>query len=179
MAENKTRPTSESVETFLKGIGDQDRREDCKNLAAMMEEITGERPKMWGDSIVGFGDYHYKYASGREGDWFLAGFSPRKQNLTIYITCDLEYYADMLDGLGVMANPEGKVVGRAGSHPIEEELPDIGSKSTMGGGVAGRWDGPAFGFALRDNKLELASALLPKAEHGDRTFLVAELDAGA
>ena len=107
MAENKTRLTSKSVEAFLNGIEDPDRQEDCKKLAVMMEEITGAGPKMWGDSIIGFGNYHYRYASGREGDWFLAGFSPRKQNLTIYITCDLEYYADMLEGLGKFKHGKG------------------------------------------------------------------------
>jgi len=69
-------------------------------IAALMERITGSKPKMWGDSIVGFGDYRYKYASGREGDWFLAGFSPRKQNLSIYIMGYLEFYEEELEGLG-------------------------------------------------------------------------------
>jgi hypothetical protein len=65
-----------------------------------MKEVTGEEPKMWGDSIVGFGAYHYKYASGREGDWFLAGFSPRQQNLTLYIMAGFDNYEALLNQLG-------------------------------------------------------------------------------
>ena len=65
-----------------------------------MKEVTGEEPKMWGDSIVGFGDYHYQYASGREGNWFLAGFSPRKQNLTLYIMAGFDNYDTLLSQLG-------------------------------------------------------------------------------
>src|ERR1051325_11999097 len=85
MAEQKTKPTDESVEDFLNRISDAERREDCFAVAKMMEEITGERPVMWGPSIVGFGTYHYKYASGREGDWPVTGFSPRKKDLTVYM----------------------------------------------------------------------------------------------
>src|SRR5688500_11199124 len=85
MAELKTKQTNASVEQFLNDIPDPVKREDCKTVAALMTEITGHKPKMWGPSIVGFGTYHYKYASGREGDWPVAGFSPRKQNLTLYV----------------------------------------------------------------------------------------------
>ena len=77
MAENKTKPTPKSVASYLAEIEDPLRQADCNTISAMMEEITGSNPKMWGESIVGFGDYRYKYASGREGDWFLAGFSNR------------------------------------------------------------------------------------------------------
>lgn len=83
MAELKTKPNKISVEKFLKTIADEQTRSDCKTLVKLMKEATGAEPKMWGSSIVGFGQYHYKYESGREGDWFLAGFSPRKQNLTL------------------------------------------------------------------------------------------------
>ena len=83
MAENKTKPTTKSVPEFLEQIEDPKRKADCISISALMEKLTNSPPKMWGDSIVGFGDYRYKYTSGREGDWFLAGFSPRKQNLTI------------------------------------------------------------------------------------------------
>ncbi|TFH19807.1 MAG: DUF1801 domain-containing protein [Bacteroidia bacterium] len=72
-----------------------------------MEEQSGSKPKMWGDSMVGFGDYRYKYASGREGDWFLVGFSPRKQNLTLYIMGYLEFYTDILRGLGKFKHGKG------------------------------------------------------------------------
>lgn len=85
MAELKTKPTKHSVEEFLNSIGDAQKRKDSFRLKELMEKLTGSEAKMWGDSIIGFGDYHYKYASGREGDWFQAGFSPRKQNLTIYL----------------------------------------------------------------------------------------------
>ena len=107
MAENKTKPTQHSVELFLEGIEDPGRRSDCKTIAALMQDLTGAEPKMWGESIVGFGDYHYRYASGREGDWFLAGFSPRKQNLTIYIMGYLEYYTDILKNLGKHKHGKG------------------------------------------------------------------------
>ena len=107
MAENKTKPTTKSVPDFLNSIEDPARKNDCKTLSALMEKITGSKPKMWGDSIVGFGDYHYKYASGREGDWFLVGFSPRKQNLTLYIMGYLEFYTDLLEGLGTFKHGKG------------------------------------------------------------------------
>ncbi len=90
MAELKTKPNQESVEAFLETIVDERRRKDCYSILELMKNATGEDPKMWGDTIVGFGAYHYKYASGREGDWFLTGFSPRKQNLTLYIMSGFE-----------------------------------------------------------------------------------------
>jgi hypothetical protein len=85
MSEAKTRPTSKSVERFLAGVENDRRRDDSFRMLEIMREITGEEPKMWGPSIVGFGSYHYRYASGREGDWMLTGFSPRKSSLTVYI----------------------------------------------------------------------------------------------
>ena len=107
MAENKTKPTAKSVPEFLEQIEDPIRKADCKSISALMEKLSGSKPKMWGDSIVGFGDYRYKYASGREGDWFLAGFSPRKQNLTVYIMAYLEYYPDRLERLGKFKHGKG------------------------------------------------------------------------
>ena len=107
MAENKTKPTAKSVPEFMEQIQNPQRKADCRKLASLMEQITGSEPKMWGDSIVGFGVYHYKYASGREGDWFLAGFSPRKQNLTVYIMGYLEYYQDYLERLGKFKHGKG------------------------------------------------------------------------
>ena len=107
MAENKTKPTAKSVPEFLNQIADPKRREDCLAIAEIMERLSGSQPKMWGDSIVGFGDYRYKYASGREGDWFLVGFAPRKQNLSIYIMGYLEYYSDILEGLGKFKHGKG------------------------------------------------------------------------
>jgi len=107
MAENKTKPTAKSVPEFLEQIEDPTRKADCIAIADLMERLSGSKPKMWGDAIVGFGDYRYKYASGREGDWFLAGFSPRKQNLTVYIMGYLEYYPDHLERLGKFKHGKG------------------------------------------------------------------------
>ena len=100
MAELKTAPTDQSVATFLEAVSDAGKREDCKTLVQLMGDITQEPPLMWGDSIVGFGSYHYRYASGREGDWFLAGFSPRKQNLTIYIVSGFSHFPTLMEKLG-------------------------------------------------------------------------------
>ena len=107
MAENKTKATTKSVPEFLEAIEDPLRRTDCEKIASLMERLSGSKPKMWGESIVGFGEYRYKYASGREGDWFLVGFSPRKQNLTVYIMGYLEYYPDHLERLGKFKHGKG------------------------------------------------------------------------
>jgi len=85
MAELKTKATAASVSQFINAIPDEHRRRDCKTLVAMMTKATKAKPRMWGSSIVGFGDYHYKYDTGREADWFEAGFSPRKAALTLYL----------------------------------------------------------------------------------------------
>ena len=85
MAELKTQVTKASVEKFLNGIKDEKKRQDCYQLLKIMKKATKAEPKMWGTSIIGFGDHHYVYESGREGDWFLTGFSPRAQNLTLYM----------------------------------------------------------------------------------------------
>ncbi|MEW5987493.1 MAG: DUF1801 domain-containing protein [Chloroflexota bacterium] len=100
MAELKTKLTEQSVEAFLNTVADERKRQDCYTILELMREATGAEPKMWGDSIVGFGRYHYKYASGREGDWFLAGFSPRKQNLTLYIMGGFDTYEELMVQLG-------------------------------------------------------------------------------
>jgi hypothetical protein len=100
MAELKTKVNDASVEEFLKGIDDKTKRDDAFQILEMMKKVTKSEPKMWGTSIVGFGDYHYKYESGREGDYFLTGFSPRKQNLTLYITGGFEEHGELLDKLG-------------------------------------------------------------------------------
>src|ERR1035441_8048272 len=84
MAENKTKPTQLSVTAFIDAVADPARRADAKVLVKLMQTATGEKPKMWGPSIVGFGSYHYKYESGREGDAPLVGFSPRKAALVLY-----------------------------------------------------------------------------------------------
>lgn len=100
MAEIKTKQTDQSVEAFLNGIKVDKKRQDSFAILELMKQVTGKEPKMWGDSIVGFGNYHYKYASGREGDWFLVGFSPRKQNLALYIMSGFTDYDDLLNKLG-------------------------------------------------------------------------------
>ena len=100
MAELKTKKTEQSVNDFLNKIADAQRREDCFALAKLMEEATGCEPKMWGPSIVGFDSYHYKYESGREGDWLMTGFSPRKQDLTLYIMLGFEKHGDLMKQLG-------------------------------------------------------------------------------
>lgn len=107
MSELKTKPTDEKVSAFLDAIEDTQKREDSIQIAAWMKEIMQVEPKMWGPSIVGFGDYHYKYASGQEGDWFLAGFSPRKQALTLYLMSGVQYHQDLLDKLGKHTTGKG------------------------------------------------------------------------
>jgi len=100
MAELKTKPTDESVKDFINRIPDEERRADCFAVAKIMEEVTGEKPKMWDPSIVGFGSYHFKYDSGREGDWLVTGFSPRKKDLTLYIMMGFEKHAELMKKLG-------------------------------------------------------------------------------
>ena len=100
MAENKTKETEANVDAFLNQIEDEQRRADGKAIAKLMQQATKFKPKMWGSSIVGFGSYHYKYESGREGDSCLVGFSPRKQNLVLYITGGFENYEALLRRLG-------------------------------------------------------------------------------
>lgn len=100
MAELKTRRHDGDVDAFLAGIDNENRRNDARRLRALMAEVSGDDGAMWGDSIVGFGTYHYRYASGREGDWFQVGFSPRKRNLVIYLMEDFKGRDALLDRLG-------------------------------------------------------------------------------
>lgn len=100
MAELKTKLTDENVTAFLNTVTDEQKRSDCFVVKSLMEKLTGEPALMWGTSIVGFGSYHYKYASGREGDWMLTAFSPRKQNLTLYIMSGFSRYEELLAKLG-------------------------------------------------------------------------------
>ena len=97
---NKTVATSASVDDFIAAVADEQRAADCREMVEMMREATGEEPRMWGASIVGFGQYHYVYESGREGDACIIGFSPRKNDLTIYIVPGFAAYADLLGRLG-------------------------------------------------------------------------------
>ncbi len=100
MAELKTKPTDSSVEEFIDSVESETKRDDCRELLKIIGKVTGEKPVMWGTSIVGFGNYHYKYKTGREGDWFLAGFSPRKQSMTVYMMGGFEGKEELLDKLG-------------------------------------------------------------------------------
>ena len=99
-AEVKTQVNEASVEGFLNSVADEQARKDSFEILKIMKQVTKEEPKMWGASIVGFGSYHYKGASGREGDWMLIGFSPRKQNLTLYLMHGFEVHKDLLKKLG-------------------------------------------------------------------------------
>jgi len=100
MAENKTQPTNLNPLDFLNGIELKQKRDDSFIILEMMKELTGSEPVMWGSSIIGFGTYTYKYASGRSGDWFVTGFSPRKQSLTLYLMCGFDKVQPLLNKLG-------------------------------------------------------------------------------
>lgn len=100
MSELKTKVNNASVKDFLNSIENEQTRKDCIEISKMMEGVTKARPKMWGTSIVGFGSYHYTGKSGREGDWMLTGFSPRKQNLTLYLMGGFDSEKDLLKKLG-------------------------------------------------------------------------------
>jgi len=107
MADLKTVPTKVSVDKFPKGIKDENSREDCLQILQIMERATKSKAKMWGTSIVGFGDTHYVYKSGREGDWFITGFSPRKQNLTLYMMGGFDQFPDLMKILGKHSTGKG------------------------------------------------------------------------
>jgi hypothetical protein len=107
MAEQKTKPTDIPVRDFLAGVESEEVRKDCRALIKMMKEITGSPARMWGPSIIGFGKYHYKYASGHEGDAPLAAFSPRKGNLTIYTSGDFPNRESLLKSLGKAKTSKG------------------------------------------------------------------------
>lgn len=89
-----------SVKSFLDSVEDERKRQDCREVIKLMAAVTGKQPKMWGASIIGFGSYHYKYRSGREGDWPITGLSPRKQNLTIYVMLGFSRYESLMKDLG-------------------------------------------------------------------------------
>lgn len=100
MAELKTQRTGASVAEFIDAIPDESVRQDCRTLVDLLRRVTGAEPEMWGTSIIGFGDYHYKYASGRENDWFYLGFAPRKRELALYVVADMERFKGLLQRLG-------------------------------------------------------------------------------
>lgn len=100
MAELKTKKNDMSVQKYLDAIDDPQRKKDCLKIHELMQNVSGHEGNMWGDSMVGYGSYHYKYESGREGDWFLVGFSNRKQSISIYIMSGFSRYDDLLSNLG-------------------------------------------------------------------------------
>lgn len=107
MAELKTKKNNASVNEFLDSVSDPLQRQDSYTILKMMEEITGEQPVMWGDSLVGFGNIRYQYSTGRGGDWMLTGFSPRKQNLTLYLMSGFDQVEDLLSRLGKYKTGKG------------------------------------------------------------------------
>lgn len=100
MADNKTRPTAASVQDFIDGLESERRRSEAHELDALFRRVTGWRPVLWGDSLIGYGSYHYRYESGREGDMLATGFSPRKARHSIYILPGYADYGRILDRLG-------------------------------------------------------------------------------
>lgn len=106
MDSNKTQPTDTPIEAFLETV-DASKREDSRTLIKIMQEASGEKPVLWGPSIIGFGTYRYKYASGREGDWMRIGFSPRKAAFSLYLNCDLDQLADELAEFGTYTHGKG------------------------------------------------------------------------
>ncbi len=107
MAELKTKPTDSSVADYLNAIENNQVRQDCWAIVELMQDATKAEPKMWGSSIIGFGTYHYVYASGREADWMLTAFSPRKQNITLYIMGGFEEYDQLIASLGKCTRGKG------------------------------------------------------------------------
>ena len=107
MAELKTKPTDQSPADFLNGLTEEDKRGDAFTILELMRKVTQVEPKMWGPAIIGFGDIHLKYDSGRELDWFPVGFSPRKKDLTLYLMLSLERNADLLAKLGKYKTGKG------------------------------------------------------------------------
>jgi nucleoid DNA-binding protein len=107
MPPNKTQPSKTSVAEFIASLADANQKKDTLRLIAVMEKITNAPPQLWGTGIIGFGHYHYKYKRGREGDWFLTGFAPRKKMFSLYLMCDIAHKALDFEGLG----PHKKGVG--------------------------------------------------------------------
>ncbi len=129
MADFKTKPTDVKVLDFLKNVENQRRREDSFELLDLIKSVTKEEPTMWGTSIVGFGLYHYRYKSGREGDWFKTGFSPRKRSLTIYLGYSLDDFKELLDKLGKHRTGKGCIYINKLSDVNKDVLKEIIKKS--------------------------------------------------
>ncbi|MGA9643079.1 MAG: DUF1801 domain-containing protein [Terriglobales bacterium] len=129
MAENKTKPTKLSVAAFIDGITDQSRRADTKALVKLMQRATGEKPVMWGPSIIGFGSRHYRYASGREGDMPLIGFSPRKAAIVLYSLMGFSDANALLAKLGKHTMGKGCLYIKKLADVDQEVLEDMAVKS--------------------------------------------------
>jgi Domain of unknown function (DU1801) len=107
MTEAKTKKSRASVAAFLAAVPDPERRKDARAVAALLRRVTGERAVLWGTNIVGFGTYHYRYASGREGDWPVAAFAPRADRISVYVTCELSRHRELLARLGKHSKGKG------------------------------------------------------------------------
>ena len=129
MAENKTKPTTDSVTAFLNKIEDQQVRDDCFVILEMMQKVSNCAPVMWGSAIIGFGTYHYVSESGREGDWMMIGFSPRKQNITLYLMGGLKNVEDELATLGKYKTGKGCLYIKSLSDVNAEVLKKIFAKA--------------------------------------------------
>lgn len=125
MSQNKTQPTNRSVSLFLDGIENDIKRKDSWKIYELMHEVTQEKGKMWGTSIVGFGNYHYTYTSGRKGDWFLTGFSPRKATFSLYLMCDLSHDKLNFKGLGKYKLGKGCLYIKKLAHIDKKQLKNI------------------------------------------------------
>lgn len=123
--ENKTKETEASVEDFLNSLESQDRRDDCRKLFALMKAATDADPKMWGEAIVGFGSRHLKYASGRDVDWFLVGFAPRKSNISLYLSTGEAWNEELLARLGKHKTGMGCLYVKRLADVDEEVLKDL------------------------------------------------------
>jgi hypothetical protein len=129
MAENKTKPTKGSVTAFLNKIKDQQLRGDCFVILEMMQKVSNCEPIMWGSAIIGFGTFHYVYESGREGDTIVIGFSPRKQNISIYLMGGLNKVEDELSKLGKYKSGKGCLYIKSLSDVNAEVLKKIFAKA--------------------------------------------------
>jgi len=129
MAQLKTAQNDQDVMQFINTVENEQKKTDSLRIMHIMKEITGKEPKMWGSSIVGYGSYHYEYKSGREGEWFLTGFSPRKQSLTIYVMGGLSHHAERLKNLGKYKQSKGCLYIKKLSDVDEDALRDVLIKS--------------------------------------------------
>jgi len=129
LTENKTKPTKDSVTAFLNKIQDQQVREDCFAILKMMQKVSNSEPVIWGSAIIGFGTYHYVYESGREGDMVVIGFSPRKQNISIYLMGGLNNVEDELSKLGKYKTGKGCLYIKSLRDVNEEVLKKVFAKA--------------------------------------------------